>query len=299
MGFSIWKKIALATVLCLVFQAPAGAQTEARVLTIGLIPEMNVFKQMERFRPLGEYLSQRTGLKIDFTILSRYGNLIESFERDSMDGAFFGSFTGALAIAQLDVVPLARPVNLDGQSTYHGLIYARKDRGIKDVQDMQGKRFAFVEKATTAGYVYPLAYLKERGVDDMESYLAEYFFAGSHDATIYAVLEGEADIGASKNTVFDWVSANDPRIAEEIEVLAQSGNVPSNGLCVRPDLDAGVKQALKKTLLAMGETPEGREVLEQFHALRFIETKVGDYQPVFHWAERAGIDIENYRYMNR
>jgi phosphonate transport system substrate-binding protein len=299
MRVSTGKKMILATLLFLAVQSPVGAQSEVRELTIGLLPEMNVFRQMARFRPLGEYLTRETGLAIHFTILSRYGNLVESFERDAMDGAFFGSFTGALAIEQLGVVPLARPVNLDGESTYHGLIYTRKDSGIQDVADMRGKRFAFVEKATTAGYVYPLAYFQERGVDDIGSYFAEFFFAGSHDATIYAVLEGKADLGASKNSVFDWVSSRDPRIAEEIEVLAFSGKVPSNGLCVRADLDTEVKERLKQALLNLHETVEGREVLEKFNALRFIETAVDDYQPVFHWAERAGIDLKRYQYVNQ
>ncbi len=129
---------------------PCSAETKREELIIGLIPEMNVFKQMERFNPLAEYLTEQIGVKITFSILSRYGNIIDSFTTESMDGAFFGSFTGALAIEKLGVVPLARPVNLDGESTYHAHIYTRKDSGIRTVADMRGKRFAFVEKATTA-----------------------------------------------------------------------------------------------------------------------------------------------------
>ena len=48
-----------------------------------------------------------------------------------MDGSFFGSFTGAMAIEKLGVEPIARPVNLDGTSTYKGYIFVRKDSGIK------------------------------------------------------------------------------------------------------------------------------------------------------------------------
>ncbi|UWZ78858.1 phosphate/phosphite/phosphonate ABC transporter substrate-binding protein [Geoalkalibacter halelectricus] len=297
--WSIKRVLLAALMLALVQSAGAAKPAAAETLTIGLIPELNVFKQMERFRPLGAYLSRETGVEIRFTILSRYGNLVESFQRDGMDGAFFGSFTGALAIEQLGVVPLARPVNLDGESTYHGVIYARKDSGIRDFADMRDKKFAFVEKATTAGYVYPLAYLRENGVESLDNHFAEYFFAGSHDATIYAVLDGKADLGASKNSVFDWVRAADPRVDAEIEVLALSGNVPSNGLCVRPDLDPGIRERLKQVLLRLHESAEGRKVLERFNALRFIETSVADYAPVYAWAERAGIDLKHYDYENR
>ena len=119
---------------------------------------MNVFKQKERFSLLGDYLSKKTGMKVQFTILSKYGDIIDKFTAAKMDGAFFGSFTGALAIDKLGVDPIARPVNLDNSSTYHGLIFVRKDSGIRSVKDMKGKKIAFVDKATTAGYIRITSY---------------------------------------------------------------------------------------------------------------------------------------------
>ncbi len=67
---------------------------QQKEILIGLIPEMNVFKQMKRFQPLADYITRQTGIKIHITILSRYGNIIERFTSEKMDGAFFGSFTG-------------------------------------------------------------------------------------------------------------------------------------------------------------------------------------------------------------
>ena len=274
------------------------AQTPQDKVLIGLIPEMNVFKQMERFIPLSRYLSEQTGIEVKFTILSRYGNIIDSFENKKLDGAFFGSFTGAMAIKKVGVVPLVRPVNLDGESTYHGYIYTRKDSGIKGVAEMKGKKFAFVEKATTAGYVFPLAYLKEHGVTDLDSFFSDYFYAGSHDASLHAVLNKEADIGASKNTVFDWIRKSEPRIDEEIAILAESSRVPSNGLCVRKDLDITIMQKLKDALLNLDATPEGKQILEKMKFVRFIDTGEDDYRPVLGLAEKAGLDLERYEYRN-
>ena len=274
------------------------AQPPQDKLLIGLIPEMNVFKQMERFKPLSRYLSEQTGIEVKFTILSRYGNIIDSFINKELDGAFFGSFTGALAIKKVGVVPLVRPVNLDGESTYHGYIYTRKDSGIKGVAEMKGKRFAFVEKATTAGYVFPLAYLKEHGVTDLDSFFSDYFYAGSHDASLHAVLNKEADIGASKNTVFDWIRKSEPRIDEEIIILAESSRVPSNGLCVRKDLDITIMQKLKDALLNLDATSEGKQILKKMKFIRFIDTAVNDYRPVLSLAEKAGLDLGRYEYLN-
>src|SRR5512139_292077 len=175
------RSIFLALLLCigLPAAAPAPAAGQQKLL-IGLIPEMNIFEQKARFKLLGEYLSKQTGVTVRFTLLSRYGNILDSFVTEKMDGAFFGSFTGALAIQKLGVVPLARPVNLDGTSTYQGYLFVRKDSGIKNARDMKGKRMAFVEKATTAGYIFPRAYLRENGITDIDHYFGDVFFAGSH-----------------------------------------------------------------------------------------------------------------------
>lgn len=266
---------------------------------IGLIPEQNIFRQRERYQILRKYLSDKLGIAVNFSSLSRYGNILERFQEEKMDAAFFGSFTGALAIQKLGVEPLARPVNLDGTSTYHGYIFVRKDSGIRTVQDMKGKRFAFVDRATTAGYLFPLAYFREHGVPDYRAYLGETFFAGSHDASILAVLNKEVDIGSAKNTIYDQLASENPRIEQELVILAASKTVPQNGLAVRKDLDPELKRALKQVLLDMEKNSEGAEVLRQFGARSFVETAEKDYSYVYTLATEVGIDLKTYQYKNQ
>jgi len=294
---SIFVSTIIVSLLCI--PCPSFAQSSQQKVLIGILPEMNVFKQKQRFKLLGEHLSKKTGVTVQFTILSRYGNIVERFNSEKMDGAFFGSFTGALAIKKLGVVPLARPVNMDGSSTYHGYLFARKDSGIKSVKEMKDKKMAFVDKATTAGYLFPLAYLRENGVADTERFFSQTFFAGSHDAAINAVLKRKADLGAAKNTVYDRERKRDPRVESELTILAQSPHVPSNGLCVRKDLPDSIKHSLKSVLLALHTDPDGKVVLQQFGALKFIETTTKDYQPVFEMAKKCGIDVANYNYSNK
>jgi phosphonate transport system substrate-binding protein len=295
--------VAVAVALALVCRpATAAPQTapaapRAQVI-IGLIPELNIFKQKARFTLLGEYLSRKIGVPVKFTILSRYGNILESFESERMDGAFFGSFTGALAIERLGVVPLARPVNLDGTSTYHGYLFVRKDSGIHEAESMRGKRMAYVDRATTAGYVFPLAWLRERGIRADTGFFGEAWFTGSHDAAISAVLDRKADVGAAKHSVYDRVRRENPRVDRELIILASSPPVPSNGLGVRPDLEADLREALRRALLDLHADPEGAKVLQQFGALKFIPTTAGDYAPVIEMAKKAGIDLKQYQYRN-
>jgi phosphonate transport system substrate-binding protein len=252
-------------------------------ITIGLIPERNIFDQFNRYEPLAQYLSKKTGINIKLKVLTRYGNIIDNFRSSELDGAFLGSFTYALAHSMLGVEVLARPLLANGESTYSGLIFARKGRGIKTVHDFEGMTFAFVDKATTAGYLVPLAYFNKMEIGDYKSYFKETYFAGTHQDAIYDVLNKKADIGAAKNTVYERLVSTDERIQKELFILYESLAVPSNGLAVKKDLASSVKTRLKKSLLNMHNEPDGRKVLKKFGALKFIETVHEDYGNVYNY----------------
>jgi len=277
--------------------ATAPQPPAARTLNIGLIPEQNLFRQMERYEPLAAYLSDKIGTPIKLTVLPRYGNIIDNFVSGGLDGAFFGSFTYALAHRKLGVQVLARPEDLRGVSTYHGLIFVRKDSGIRSIREMKEKRFAFVDKATTAGYLLPAAYFKKYGVD-YRSHLKEGYFTGTHEDAINDVLNRKADIGAAKNTVFERLSLTEPRIGKELQVLEQSPRVPENALAVNKDLDEALKTKILDALLNMHRDPAGIKVLEVFGARRFIKTTDEDYGPVYRYAQAISLDLSTYDYRN-
>lgn len=278
-------------------EKPARGQ-ELPEFVIGLIPEQNIFRQLERYEFLTRYLSQKTGAPVKLKVLTRYGNVIDNFVSAGLDAAFFGSFTYALAHEKLGVQVIARPVNLNGTATYHGFVFVRQDSGIKGTRDMKGKIFAFVDKATTAGYLLPLAYFKENGIENYQTFFNETYFAGTHEAAIYDVLNKKADIGAAKNTVFSRLAQADSRVREELTLLARSPDVPENGLAVRKDLDPAFRNNIKNVLLTMDTDPEGLKVLQAFGAQRFIETDDRDYANVYNIVEEIGLNLITYDYMN-
>ncbi len=95
------RRASLVAVLALVvFPASCQEQEPAKPtsselqpsLRIGLIPERNIFSQKKRYKPIAEYLSTRIHARVELVALSRYGNIIENFVSNRLDGAFFGSF---------------------------------------------------------------------------------------------------------------------------------------------------------------------------------------------------------------
>ncbi len=275
-------------------EVPSGNAPQTRQIVIGLIPEQNIFRQMDRYQPLADYLSSASGVTIKLKILPAYGNVIDNMVSSGVDGAFFGSFTYVLAHERLGVEVLARPEDNDGKSTYHGLIFVRKDSGIESAKDMKGKRFAFVDKGTTAGYLFPVEYFYKAGIKNYHTYLKEVYYTGTHEDAVYDVLNRKADIGSAKNTIYEKIAATDDRIKNKLRIIDTSRDVPENGLALCKEIDAAVREKLKQVLLDMDKTAEGQQVLKEFGVRRFIETRNEDYKAVYDYAREIDLDLRTF-----
>lgn len=275
--------------------APVVASDED-VFLIGLIPEENIFRQVKRHRPLAEYLGERLGIEVKFTILSRYGDIVDRFASRGMDGAFFGIFTSVLAMEKLGVEPVARPVSLDGGSTAQGYVIARRDSGIRSVGDARGKRAVFVDRATATGYVFAVALLREMGIRNLDDYFSEYYFTGSHDTAVFAVLDGRADVGVVKSRILKRLVQKDPLIKDETRVIARSISLPDTTLCINESVPRELRERLREALLSMDGDEKGREVLARMGIARFAAADRDDFGPVYELAEEAGIRVGQYGY---
>lgn len=263
---------------------------------IGLEPEENIFRLMERHRPLETYLSEKLGIKVRFTILPKYGDIIDRFTSRNMAGAFFDAFSGVLAHEKLKVQPLVRSMHIDGSLTVQGYIFVRKDSNITSVKEMKGKRAVFVDRAAATGYIFPLAFFRKNTIVNMDRFFREYFFAGSHDSAVYAVLDRRADVGAVKSRIFNKLSAKDPLIGEEILIIAKSLDMPDITLFLRKDIDLAIGQKIKDILLNMHNDQNGREVLKKLETIKFVSASMADFKPIRELIEKAGIDLKSYKY---
>ena len=272
--------------------------TQFQTYRIGLVPEINLFAQKKRYQPLLDYLSRHLGVTLQGVVLPNYGRIIDDFTQLNLDGAFFGSLTGALAINSLQFEPLARPQYTNGESSYYGMVFTKRSNQIRTAQDMYKKRMVFVHTATTAGYLLPLSYFKEIGIKDYRNWFGESYFSGTHEDAIYDVLNGLADVGAAKSTVFYRLADSDKRLIEELEILSTSPHVPENALAVLKDIPDVLKQGLMEKLLTMHLNAEGREILAGLKIDRFVNTTAADYQTVFDYAKSIGFDLSNYQFQS-
>ena len=288
--------IRLLLLTVLIPASAAAAAAPAGTIVIGVVPEINLVRQMERYAPLAAYLENKTGLEIEVKPLANYGNLYEEMRDGRIDAGFFGSLLYGIARARIGIEPLARTVQPNGKSTYTALLFVSRDAGIKKPADMKGKIIALVDPATAAGYLAQRAYFAMHGID-MEKELTIYW-AGSHEAAVRAVLNHTADIGGAKNTVVARFRKENRAFDTLVDIINESPKkgLPDNTFAVRKGLEQATRETLQKTLLAMNSDPEGKNVLAKFGALRFIATSDADFTPLYDWCRHLKIDLASYNY---
>jgi phosphonate transport system substrate-binding protein len=290
---SIIKDKAVSYLFCVLFglsiflSFPGSSYGRGEELLIGIEPEHNIFDQMRSYRKLADYLSEKLEVKIRLTIMSRYGEALQRFESRRLSGAFLNSYTTSMVIRELDLEPVVRKVKLNGEAVTYSYIVVRADSGIRKVADMRMKRFAFVDPATTEGYLFPLAFLKGNGIDDLTTFLEGYYFTGSHTSAVFAVLDGRADIGAVKETVYNKVVSGDATIGRELVVIKKSPPIPETTLCLSKEISSELRARITTTMLEMNGAEEGRKILKELEALRFTPAGKDDYRTVLQIEQQA------------
>jgi len=188
---------------------------------------------------------------------------------------------------------------LDGKSTYHSHFIVKKKSGIKNISDMKGKKIALVSKSTACGYLFPLSYFRQNGINNFEEYFGEVFYAGSHDAVINALFIGNADIGVVKNTVYDAFMDKNQSLKQDVYIFTESPEFPTSAVFVSHDLSPEITTKLKDAFLNMHKKAQGQKSLEEFGALKFevLDSNI-DYLNVYKVIEEAGLNINEYDFQH-
>ena len=94
-----------------------------------------------------------------------------------------------------------------GYSTLGGVIFTRADRkDIRTLADLRKKSFLAADPSSFGGWHVGWRELKRQGVNPAKDF-AKLAFAGTHDAVVYAVRDGQADAGTVRTEILELMAA--------------------------------------------------------------------------------------------
>ncbi|MCW5201886.1 phosphate/phosphite/phosphonate ABC transporter substrate-binding protein [Desulfobulbus sp. US4] len=204
----------------------------------------------ERFAPFTAYLEEKLGRKVEMILKNtfEFESLIKNKEVD-----FFhvNSIVAVLLKEKYKADLLA--IDIRGRNGYKatGTLIARKDSGIKTIDDMRGKSMVFGPALAPFGYMAQYALLLENNFDPETDFSSYTIPAGAakHDKVVYGVEYGKYDVGAAPRIDLDRMVEENIIDLDDYNIIAESDQMPYCTIGARAEVDPALKEQIKNIAL--------------------------------------------------
>ena len=239
------------------------------------VPSLEAGKVVSSGEAIANYLENETKLHFKVAVPTSYAAVIEALGTYQADVAWLPTYAYILAKQKYDAQVRLMTVR-NGLTKYRGQFVARSDSNIDSLQDIEGKIIAYTDAASTSGYIYPSAILKQRGITPKD-----YFFAGGHPQAILAVYSGRADVGCSywsppdaKGKPMDArekLLETYPDVFEKVKIVDYTDWIPNDTVTFRKDLPPELEGIIVQTLYRYAQSEEGKKVLKALYDIDGLE----------------------------
>ena len=241
---------------------------------------------------VADLIYQKTGLYIETNVATEYAGVIEAMCSDPPKAQMASLATFAYVLAAEKGCAETELVSVRyGSPTYNGQIIAGADTGITDITQLAGKTFCRPDPLSTSGWIIPMLTMRAAGINTDTD--LEVIDAGSHDAVVSAVYNGECDAGASYVDARTNIEDENPDVMEKVNVIAVTTDIPNDGVQYVPSMPRDLRDAIDAALLDIAQSEEGVAALETAYSWTALEPHYDTfYDPFRQVLDASGLDIE-------
>ena len=255
-------------------------------LVVQFVPTNNDGTMEAKAKPFAEYLSKKLDRQVDVTLATDYSTIVEAMASGQVDM----DAAEAILTSQLGDYDQETGLPLEGQltNTFKGEILVRADSGLNELTDLKGKKIATLSPNSASGYIYPVAEMKDAGVDPTTE--ATLTTVNDIPSEITAVLNGQMDAAfvfeGARNVFASSFADND--LFKELKVLyLTEGDIPNDAIAVQPKMDDALKKEIKDVFLNMKDDEEGAEAMSLWGHQGYEEAADSAYDTIREYTEKA------------
>jgi len=206
-----------------------------------------------------------------------------------LDMVIASAFNYISARAVVDVELLVAPPFL-GMPGPSSVFITHADRyDINTVEDLRGRTFAFVNAASTTGFLFPAFHLvTELGLDptlltNSGHFFSTAIFSGAHDASIMGVIMGDFDGAAVTPFIIRSLTDSGMINPDYLKIVGETPSVGGVAYMIRSELPQEFINQVQSFLLnydneeffyAAYNNPTGRYSLPDFEAFEYVAEMV-------------------------
>ncbi|HWR72815.1 MAG TPA: phosphate/phosphite/phosphonate ABC transporter substrate-binding protein [Nitrospirota bacterium] len=229
-----------------------GRQT----INFGVIPRDNPRILFEKYQPLLDYLAANTPYTYELVLKKNYEDTVNAIGNGEVDVALLGPLTYLEARTKYGAISILKPKGANGDARYRSVIITKKGSAFKQLSELKGKSVAFSASKSTSGNLIPRYLLANSGLHLSD--LGRYANFDYHDSVVKAVLKGQQDAGA----VRDSVARKYSKLG--IDIIAESEPIPTGPLVAGPGTPYAAIESIKRALLALNpDDVEHKKILQR------------------------------------
>lgn len=287
--------LALVTTSCTSKKGELG--TEKNPVKLFFIPSVDAKVIEDNSKLFKDFLEKNTPYKFEVGIPQSFIAVVEAFGTKRADVAAINTFGYMLAHKKYGAEARITFIR-HGSPTYQAQFIAKEGGPIKTVADFAGKKMAFVDPASTSGFLLPKKILKDRNIVPKEE-----VFAMRHDSVVSMIYQGQVDGGATfyspkaGDEIQDarrLVKAQYPDVEQKIKIIELTDPIPNDPMVFRKDLPEEMKKVIVEALFKFVATPEGKAAFDKVYGVTELKLATdADYEPVVKMFESLNVDVES------
>jgi ABC-type phosphate/phosphonate transport system substrate-binding protein len=193
-------------------------------------------------------------------------------------------------------VALAAPIPASsvaaGRPWYASHLVVRADSAYSRLADTYGGRLGWTVANSQSGYHAVRSCLTDRRREGEEPRYAETVGPLLNPrGAITAVLEDRVDVAPVDSYAFDLLRLHAPELTASLRILTTTAPTPMPLLIASREAPAATITALRRALLSLADTPEGRRLLQAVALTGFAPVSADEYRMLPARANRADRDI--------
>jgi phosphonate transport system substrate-binding protein len=254
-------------------------------LRFAVAPVISPEASLLLYDDLARYLGERVGQPAELLIQADYARTNELLKDGGCDVALICTYAFIRSRAEAGIRAIVVPV-VRGEVTYNSYIVVAADSPYRVPADLAGSRFASADEMSTTGWLFPAVSLLDQG-EDPKSFFSSHLLTGSHDRSLAAVIEGDADGTAVHSLVFERAPK---QLRDRVRIIARSPPYGMPPVVVPPTVPESLREKMREALINAHLDPAGKVILRTLEIDRFVVPGPGHYESVEalvrRWEER-------------
>lgn len=203
------------------------------------------------FQGLMDIVTKLTGVKFNFIKVTDYNAAVESLRTGKADIAWLGAATYVIATEIAEVEAFAAGIP-KGQTDagYYTIFVVKKDSPIRSLKDAKNTILALNHIGSTSGDYIPQNELRKAGLNIKDkTHFKNIYYAGSHDACLMSVANGQADICGMSNHNYEARIKDGTVNADSVRVIHTSPKIVPAPLVYSKKIPEEIRLKIKKAIL--------------------------------------------------